>query len=50
MTMPTAESEGVEVYVDDPDRLGIIEPVEWPGTGSFAERGTVNGACVTWLG
>jgi gamma-glutamylcyclotransferase (GGCT)/AIG2-like uncharacterized protein YtfP len=30
------ESDGVWVYVGDPDALG--EAVDWPGSGGFAER------------
>lgn len=26
------------VYVGDPDALGVTDPVEWPGDGSFADR------------
>jgi len=26
------------VYVGDPERLDVEEPVEWPGDGPFAER------------
>ncbi len=32
------DSETVAVYVGDPDRLDVTEPIEWPGTGSFVER------------
>ena len=28
----------VAVYVGDPDRLEVSEPVAWPGEGTFGER------------
>ncbi|WP_435334063.1 gamma-glutamylcyclotransferase family protein [Haloarchaeobius sp. TZWWS8] len=28
----------VQVYVGDPARLGVPEPIEWPGEGSLFER------------
>lgn len=30
--------DAVELYVGDPDRLAVTQPVEWPGTGSFGDR------------
>jgi hypothetical protein len=36
----TARTDGgtAAVYVGDPDALDVEEAVEWPGSGSFAER------------
>jgi gamma-glutamylcyclotransferase (GGCT)/AIG2-like uncharacterized protein YtfP len=36
----TARTDGgtVAVYVGDPDALDVEEPVDWPGSGPFAER------------
>jgi gamma-glutamylcyclotransferase (GGCT)/AIG2-like uncharacterized protein YtfP len=36
VSVPSADGGTVEAYVGDPDRLGV--DVEWPGSGSFAER------------
>jgi len=43
VSVPLATSDGtpageVAVYVGDPDRLDVVEPVTWPGTGSFGDR------------
>ncbi|WP_436902339.1 gamma-glutamylcyclotransferase family protein [Halovenus halobia] len=36
VTVPCAEEGAVQVYVGDPDRLGVAE--RWPGTGAFPDR------------
>lgn len=36
VTVPRADGGAVQVYVGDPDRLGVAE--RWPGTGAFPER------------
>jgi gamma-glutamylaminecyclotransferase len=36
-TVP-CEDQPVAVYVGDPDRLAVDEPVAWPGGGSFEAR------------
>lgn len=33
-----ADADDCWIYVGDPDRLGVVEPVEWPGASSFEER------------
>lgn len=33
-----ADADDCWIYVGDPDRLGVVEPVEWPGTSSFEKR------------
>lgn len=35
--VPEDSDDGVEVYVGDPDRLGV-EAVDWPGSGTFEAR------------
>jgi gamma-glutamylcyclotransferase (GGCT)/AIG2-like uncharacterized protein YtfP len=36
---PEGQPRGdVSVYVGDPDRLGVVEEVTWPGDGSFGDR------------
>jgi gamma-glutamylcyclotransferase (GGCT)/AIG2-like uncharacterized protein YtfP len=37
--VPFADADGtLGVYVGDPDRLDVAEPVSWPGEGSLGER------------
>lgn len=40
VTVPSAEPsvDGIAVYVGDPTKLGVTEPVSWPGDGSFESR------------
>jgi gamma-glutamylcyclotransferase (GGCT)/AIG2-like uncharacterized protein YtfP len=41
VSVPLADGDDeVAVYVGDPDRLAVDEPVEWPGAGSLADRVT----------
>jgi hypothetical protein len=37
--VPRDDREGqVQTYVGDPTRLGVADPVDWPGTGTLFER------------
>jgi gamma-glutamylcyclotransferase (GGCT)/AIG2-like uncharacterized protein YtfP len=38
VSAPRTDGGTVEMYVGDPSALDPAEPVEWPGTGPFAER------------
>ncbi|AGB37971.1 gamma-glutamylcyclotransferase family protein [Natronococcus occultus] len=38
IAVPREDGDDCWLYVGDPDRLGVAEPVEWPGTSSLEER------------
>jgi gamma-glutamylcyclotransferase (GGCT)/AIG2-like uncharacterized protein YtfP len=38
VSVPRADGGTAAVYVGDPDALDVAEPVDWPGSGPFAER------------